>query len=352
MKQKLKRISPKKQTSFLHHSIPICCPLCKGDVHQEVEAYACKDCERTFPVISGIPDFRVFGDPYLGFEEDYKRTRLIAGNADRFDFEGLLKFYWKNSPETPDHLSKKFIRSVLIGELKGREILRTLEGLHREGRERAKIILELGCGTGGFLVPAAQSYSTVVGTDIALRWLVMARKRFEESGIEIPLVCCCAEYLPFRNEVFDLVVASATLEHTRCQDKVVLESHRVLHPEGMYFLSTPNRYSLSFEPHVYVWGVGYLPRSWMPKYVKFWKGVDYKNIHLLSYFELSHLLKKAFKEVRFYLPDIDDASLANFSGWVKFQVKLYRWLRARSLFRSILLLFGPMYHILCHKERS
>jgi hypothetical protein len=33
----------------------------------------------------------------------------------------------------------------------------------------------------------------------------------------------------------------------------------VLRPGGLLFLATPNRYTLGLEPHVRLWGVGYLP---------------------------------------------------------------------------------------------
>ena len=332
------------------NALPICCPLCKGRLSQNDDALACHHCEKRYPVISGIPDLRVFGDPYLGFEDDYKRTQLVIENVHRFDFSGLLEFYWSNSPETPNHLRKKFISSVLAGEAKGETVLKVLDFCDGEEGKNTKSVLEIGCGTGGFLVPAARKYPAIIGTDIALRWLIIAKKRFEEAGVEIPLVCCCAEHLPFPDGYFNLVVANATIEHTRHQEQVVSESHRVLCSKGKFFLSTPNRFSLIAEPHVYVWGVGFLPRSWMHHYVKFRKGVDYKKIRLLSYFELKRILGKHFQDIRFSLPDIDEVSLANFSDRKKFQVKIYRWIRKILLGKAFLFLFGPIYHIVCQKN--
>jgi len=64
------------------------------------------------------------------------------------------------------------------------------------------------------------------GIDIALRWLIVARKRLEGSKTKVPLICCCAESLPFPNESFHWVVASATLEHTHETGKAITESQR------------------------------------------------------------------------------------------------------------------------------
>jgi len=293
----------------------------------------------------GIPDFRLFGDPYLGFENDYARTKLIVENMNRFDFGGLVKFYWNNSHETPDSLKEKFIRTVLLGETKAKEILKSLP---RARDDMNHSILEIGCGTGGFLVPASKRYKRIVGVDIALRWLAVCKKRLEESKIEIPLICCCAEFLPFPDNCFDRVIACATIEHTHDQNAVLSESHRVLKGNGTIFISTSNRFSISVEPHVYLWGVGFLPRKLMGLYVKLFKGVEYKNKRLLSYFELNKLFLR-FKDVKFSFPDIDDASITQFTPWEKLQALIYRKIRKLSIFKTFLLLFGPVYYVFGRK---
>lgn len=327
------------------NSLSICCPLCKGLLSQENDALNCTLCGKAYPIISGIPDLRVFGDPYLGFEDDYRRTRLIAENINRFDLAGLLKFYWSNSPETPDSLRGKFVRAALLGEAKAKEILKSLP---QSRDDMNHSILEIGCGTGGFLVPASKRYKSIVGVDIALRWLTICKKRLEESSIEIPLICCCAEYLPFPDNCFDRVIACATIEHTQDQNAVLSESHRVLKRNGTIFISTPNRFSISVEPHVYLWGVGFLPRKLMGLYVKLFKGVEYKNKRLLSYFELNKLFLR-FKDVKFSFPDIDDASITQFTPWEKLQALTYRKIRKLSIFKAFLLLFGPVYYVFGRK---
>ncbi len=333
----------------LLEGLPLCCPQCKGSILQKKERFLCNVCKRQFPVIAGIPDFRIFGDPYLNFEDDYKRAQLIAENAPKFNFQELLKFYWSHSPETPPPLREKFVRTALLAEAKAEGILKELALFSEDLIKIDQNVLEIGCGTGGFLVSAVKTYSHVIGIDIALRWLIVARKRLEESGKKVPLICCCAEYLPFPDGFFNLVVTAATLEHTRDQSRVISESYRVLQDRGILFLSTPNRYSLTVEPHVYLWGVGFLPRSWMHRYVYLLKGVNYKNYRLLSYFELKKLLNPVFSKVKFSLPDVDNTMLINFSRWKRFQVSVYRKLRKVSLFRAFFLLCGPMYHIIGQK---
>lgn len=330
---------------LLLDTLNLCCPKCKGQIQRSAESYNCIDCSKDFPIMYGIPDFRLFGDPYLGFENDYSRTKLVAENMDRFDFAGLLRFYWSNSPETPNDLREKFVRAALLGESKAKEILKSLP---ESETDKHKLILEIGCGTGGLLAAAAKRYKHTVAIDIALRWLTVCQKRLEEVNIKIPLICCCAEFLPFPDNYFDLVVAAATVEHTRMQKPVFDESYRVLKQKGSLFVSTPNRFSLSVEPHVYLWGVGFLPRKLMGLYVMLMKGVEYENKRLLSYFELKKMFRK-FKNVKFSFPDIDDSSMKQLGAWERFQVAVYRKIRCIGVFREFLLLFGPMYYVLGQK---
>ena len=42
------------------------CARCKG----ELNGYRCEACSLEFPVLCGIPDFRLFADPYIGIAED------------------------------------------------------------------------------------------------------------------------------------------------------------------------------------------------------------------------------------------------------------------------------------------
>ena len=121
------------------------------------------------------------------------------------------------------------------------------------------------------------------GVDIALRWLLVARKRLDEEGLaHVRLVCGCAERLPFCDRGFAGVVAGDVIEHVGDQAATLAEAHRVLVPGGRLFLASPNRFSLAPEPHVQVWGVGYLPRRWMAPYVRWTRGIDFRAIRTLG----------------------------------------------------------------------
>ena len=68
--------------------------------------------------------------------------------------------------------------------------------------------------------------------DIAFRWLIVARKRLEEAGVSVPLVCACAEALPFRDGTFDTVVASLVFCSVPEPARGLAEVKRVLRAGG------------------------------------------------------------------------------------------------------------------------
>ena len=103
------------------------CPLCRGLLTSAPEAFACGPCVRRYPRHDGIPDFRVFPDPYLGFEEDRARTEAVLEALHRYDLPGLLEHYWSLSDITPPDLRRRFIRGALQGEAKARRFLRVLD---------------------------------------------------------------------------------------------------------------------------------------------------------------------------------------------------------------------------------
>ena len=103
-------------------------------------------------------------------------------------------------------------RGLLSGVYRAEKALSAWEQASNSDGSQFKRLLEIGCGTGPLLVAAKHRYRQVVGVDIAFRWLVVAKKRLDEAGMgDIPLICACAEALPFREDSFDNVVADSVI---------------------------------------------------------------------------------------------------------------------------------------------
>ena len=329
-----------------------CCPQCKRDVVAGPESYHCKACAYSYPIVLGIPDFRVFPDPYIGIEADYQKGRRIAERARDSNFQALVEYYWSITPDEPPELARRFIAQALGAAERGRHLL-DAQSIVRTQLQRGSItrVLDLGSRTGGLLLAAAERADQVVGIDIAFRWLIIARKRLEEAGRPAQLVCCCAEFLPFRERAFDLVLAENLLEHTAQQQECIEEAHRVLKPGGIFFATTWNRLAVAPEPHVRLWGVGWLPIGLAKRYVKFRKGVSYDHVRLLSVFQLARMVRRTpFRRCAILLPTFSAVELANVSSAQRLAVGLYHRIKDWLLFRGLLRIFGPVLHLVCVRE--
>jgi len=323
----------------------LCCPLCKGGLVPRNGGYACSPCRRHYPVVLGIPDLRIYPDPYISIEEDHRKGERIQAQAEGLSFAELLRFYWENVslPPTPVDLRERFIRHVLTDEERA-------EGFLAESTP-GKACLDVGCGAGALLIVAPRKFDQVFGCDVAFRWLVIARKRLQEAGLPANLICCGADCLPFPPQRFDLVTAVSLLEHVRDPRAVVKECGRVLKESGRLFVLTTNRFSLAPEPHVRIWGVGFLPRRWMPAYVQWRRGLSYDKHRLLSCFELRRMLKKTrFGSKSFSLPRVTGADRANLGRAERLGARLFTSLGKIPLLRWALLVVSPVIQVAATKR--
>ena len=272
--------------------IDFVCPSCRAAVtHKQSHPahYACSACGRTYPVVLGIPDFRLVPDPWIGLEADREKGCRLLAQAGHLSFADTVRAYWEMTPETPRARAAHFTNSVLAADVRSREWLASLE----RSSDDVGMWLDVGCGTGDLLVAGAERGIAMAGVDVAFRWLVIARKRLDEAGVAAPLVCCNAEHLPFADRSVTRVLSVSTLEHCRDARSVLGEARRVLRTGGTVHVRTVNRYTLLREPHVGIWGVGLVPRRWADAYVRRRSRQRYLHHQPLSRRELSRALVAA-----------------------------------------------------------
>lgn len=331
-------------------TIPYVCPQCKAALSEVPSAYRCRECQRQYPIVMGIPDFRLFPDPYISIEDDYRKAAALAESYHHLDFPLLVERYWEITPGLPQVLVRQYVRSALDSRERSLRTWRVIDAIDGPGGRNR--LLDVGCGTAGFLAATGPVFARAVGLDIAFRWLIVARKRLEEAGLKnVDLVCGCAEHLPFPDGIFDLVVAEDALDHTRDQQAFMRESARVLKVHtGVFYLSTPNRYSLGPDPHVWVWGVGFLPPRLRDRYVRWRRGISYGPIRPVSYVQLRRLLRiVSFRQCRVILPELRGLDQLNLSPWQRTQARLYEFVRGMPWLRPALRFVAPGFQVLCRK---
>jgi SAM-dependent methyltransferase len=240
------------------------CPQCRGGLTEAVALYRCDPCVRDYPVVCGIPDFRLRPDPYIGLAEDREKGELLWAAAQHRSFEQLLRHYYHMTEEDPADLAARWIPHSLSEPAIAGFVLERA-GLSEAGTE----LLDIGCSTGGMLIAAARpGQRRVTGVDVAFRWLVVGQARLREAGVSATLVCANAESLPFPDGRFDVVTAQDALEHFFDPLRAIREGRRVSQPGATSLWTTNNRYCPLPEPHVHLLGVGFLPRPWQAPYVE------------------------------------------------------------------------------------
>lgn len=90
--------------------------------------------------------------------------------------------------------------------------------------EAGSHVLDVGCGNGAYLARLQARSAIVTGCDLSLGML--------EASAGAQLVNADAQYLPFRQGYFDVILAAHMLYHVPDQRRAVAEMRRVLAPGG------------------------------------------------------------------------------------------------------------------------
>ncbi len=243
----------------MESSLGLRCPRCRDPFSLPPdEAWVCIGCGSRYPIVEGIPDFRVSEGPFISNADDRAKAQVL-GKLGRTGtrFRDLVDAYYAMTPEVPSADARRFRSAILAGEgLAG--VLLNSWGIPRASD---RSLLDIGCGTGPLLVAATKRGASAQGVDVALRWLVVARARLEESGIACPLICANAEALPWNDSSFGTVTFVSALEHMPRHDAVMTEAVRVLTGGGIVHVYTPNRGSLGPDPHTGILAGSRLPAS-------------------------------------------------------------------------------------------
>lgn len=323
--------------------LELCCPSCRGELTESGDAereFHCARCGKRYPVILGIPDLRVFADPYIDIDADRAKGRALASHFDELDFAGLVAHYYAATPVVTPAQATAFTAGLLAAEPRARATLEMWEG-PPPAAPKAELLLEIGCGTGPMLLAARDRYARIAGVDIAFRWLVVGKKRLMEAGVDIPTICACAEALPFADRAADVVVGDAVIENVRDQSAMLAEAARVLRPGGRLHLTTSNRLSVGPDPQTGIWAVGWRSRARVEELVRRAGGIPPRR-SLLSARALRRMVRAAgFDRVTLDLPTFPAAQRAHFPPAIRGIATVYNAVARLPVSRHALFAIGP-----------
>ncbi len=124
-----------------------------------------------------------------------------------------------------------------------------LEHLHRyalaQHLARGQRVLDIACGEGYGADMLAQVAASVIGVDIDPVAVAHASATYRRSNLRFCQGSCTSLELP--DASIDLAVSFETLEHHADHDGMLAELQRVLVPDGVLIISTPDRRHYSDE---------------------------------------------------------------------------------------------------------
>ena len=104
---------------------------------------------------------------------------------------------------------------------------------------RGRTVLDLACGEGFGAAMLAEVASTVVAIDNDPATIAHARARYRQDGLHFAVGSILD--LPLAEPRFDVIVCYEAIEHIDGHDVLLSEIARMLAPDGLLLISTPNR---------------------------------------------------------------------------------------------------------------
>lgn len=322
------------------------CPHCRGGLSSEATRIDCGSCGASFEVVGGIPDLRVPGQSWIDFSEDLAFARELASRPHPTTAD-LVRAVFASREDWDDQRINLRTDQILEG---AQRLQSDLHGWLKDVARPNEVFLDLGCGAGSLIAAAAARGCKGIGVDVSMTWLVVAKQLIADAGVEPVLAAALGESLPLGDEAVDAVISLDVIEHVSHPSRYLSEIHRVTRRQGRVALSTPNRFSLTAEPHVFVWGVGWLPVQWQASYVRWRSGKSYSDTTLMSSFGLRRLLgESGTYQIDLIVPQVAPEEIQRFSPVKARLAKIYNVLCTERRLRWFFLLFGPFFRLVATK---
>ncbi len=329
------------QTTGPNPVTPWCCTRCRGSLEFQDVRIVCTACYASYECVDGIPDLRIPGDSWIDFEDDLKVAReLVAGGH---TLENLVRSVYSRRAGWDERRISLRTSQVLGGT---RRLEADVEGWLSSLTRPDSVVLDLGCGAGMLLAAVTSKGCRGIGVDVSMTWLVVAKRLIAEHGGVPVLAAALGEALPLTSSSIDAVISLDVIEHVRDARGYLSEIDRVSRTGGVLALSTPNRFSLTAEPHVFVWGVGWVPHKWQAPFVRWRSGKTYDDTRLLSSFGLRRLLRDHTNfKCQVIIPPVPKEEIARFNPMKARLAQCYNTYCANIAARWLFLMLGPFFRV-------
>jgi SAM-dependent methyltransferase len=211
-------------------------------------------------------------------------------------------------------------------------------------------ILEVGIGTGWFLILCARHGFDPVGLDISPSLIDFVRDRAEQHGVRLELRLGNIEEAPLAPGSFDVIVADSVFEHVERWREGLAHVAAALRPGGVLIFSSTNRFSIrsgEFPMPFYGW----LPDPLRYALRRAIEGPDVMRLGIDFHQFTYSMVRRALTQVGFSriydVADLLDPDRLNRPSWSK--VALLRSMRRSLLIRRTVLTFWPATELVAVK---
>lgn len=104
----------------------------------------------------------------------------------------------------------------------------------------AQLILDIGCGAGGFVAMCCERLGNAIGIDPSPASARLCRAQ------QLPVLIADGITLPFASGSLEVVRAKEIIEHILDLRPFMREVHRVLRPGGLFLSQTPTQFSILY----------------------------------------------------------------------------------------------------------
>lgn len=173
------------------------------------------------------------------------------------DLKRAAKSVWGATPagwtHAPDQLigTKEYFEKV-VARRSGYEIPWIFD-LFPFASSRNKQVLEVGCGAGYDAYEFCRHGAIYTGIDITPENIKRATQHLALYDLKGEIRAGDAEQLDFRDESFDLVFSNGVLHHVPDVEQSFREIHRVLKPDGEFWLTLYHKHSLFYLITLGLW---------------------------------------------------------------------------------------------------
>ncbi len=241
--------------------------------------YQCAACNATIDARYGVPDFNTVPsapDPTVAaYREQVLRAVRLCLEEDARWQDALFRCFGSDARYALDERKADFLYLLPIGT---------------DTR-----VLDLGCGLGPVATALAQECAVVYACDRLVENAAFTAIRARQSGIQNLESIACGDdcTLPYRDEMFDLVVMNGVIEWAatgmnednvaarEAQLRLLNEVRRVIRRGGLLYITTKNRFALRYllgegDEHTGLRFTTWLPRPLVASVVRRIKKIPYR----------------------------------------------------------------------------